>query len=288
MSTANDKPNLAIESTPTREPTPQVSIHCSDLRLHEDQGLLLAQIPDLDPKPTPAVPRSRIDGRIISQALSFKLVFGIGIGLVVGAILPYLFGKVNRPAEHVSELSTWTSPNGATRNTAPTTAPAWQTSPAPSAPVAGPQATPTLPPAILSPQPPRFGDNRPTTLAEPGWPQQRPSPASTSNYINPTRDGAPATDNRGVQQGFDRPATSQTLQADNRSDPVARFDAPAGDYTRTPRYGNPNSDYPPATNQGNLLMPPTTPGANANYHDGSIPQPGVARFDGTIAPPPIR
>jgi hypothetical protein len=110
---------------------------------------------------------------------------------------------------------------------------------------------------------------------------------SASNYVNPNG-GTPAPDNRGVQQGFDGPAASQTLQADNRNDPVAHFNAPAGDYARTPHYGNPNSAYPPATNQGNLLMPPTTPGPNANYHDASIPEPGVARFDGTIAPPPIR
>ena len=105
--------------------------------------------------------------------------------------------------------------------------------------------------------------------------------------------------------GFDRP-DPRNLQADNRNDPAdniaittavdyrgnsietLRSAATSGPDFATPRYGNANSDYPPATNQGNPLMPSSNTWANANYHDASIPEPGVARFRWYDRPPPVR
>ena len=62
------------------------------------KGPFLPKFPILTQRPLREVPEKRLDGRIISQAISIKLVFGVGIGLVIGAILPFVFGKASRPS----------------------------------------------------------------------------------------------------------------------------------------------------------------------------------------------
>jgi hypothetical protein len=253
------------------------------------------------------VPEKRTDGRIISQALSTKLILGVGIVLLIGAILPFLFGKASRRDSAVTELPAWTTHGGPTAaaNTAQSEAPAWS---APATAGAPPQSPPGMPPAILSPQPPQVGDTRPPALTDPAWSQPRsaatPWPAP-NNYANPPVANTNPPDNR----GFDRPVDPRNLQADNRNDAVARFgnddprydyrgnppettpvrrDPPPSGYPRDPRYDNASSNYSPATGQGSPLMPSGTPAPTATYRDPQISEPGVARFDGTIANPPVR
>jgi hypothetical protein len=277
------------------------------------------------------VPEKRNEGRIISQALSFKLVFGVGLGLVIGAILPFVFGKASRRSQPVNELPAWSNNGGSTGtndSNSQTTAPAWPSSPAA-------HASPQTPPNILSPQRPQVGDNRPVAPAEPAWPPSRPpvtpalaiTPSAANHYINPLA----ANTNPPANRGFDRPADPRSLQADNRNDPAApyrnsdprydyrpnsidntirrdvpavenavrhdvstientiRRDVPAGGYPpRDTRYDNVNGPYPPAVGPGSPLMPSAAPGPAANYRDPQTSEPGVARFDGTIAPPPVR
>src|SRR5271166_3072100 len=103
MSTANAKDGSAIEPQAVRDTIPQAPARRATSGLHRDQGLLLAQIPDLNPTTVANVPKKRVDGRIISQALSIKLVFGVGVGLLIGAILPFIFGKASRPDTAVKE-----------------------------------------------------------------------------------------------------------------------------------------------------------------------------------------
>ncbi len=226
MSIANAKHGSAIEPRAAQDTAPSVPAHRPAPGLHQDQGPLLAQIPDLDPKATPKVPEKRFDGRIISQALSFKLIFGVGLGLVIGAILPFIFGKASRPGSEVNELPAWHS-NGGSRgtidNTSQTLAPRWPSSPT----TTSAQQTP---PAILMPQRPQVGDTRPVALSEPAWPSSRssiaPPPAGTplpaaNNYINPSMTGVNPPAVRGDYRGLDRPADPRNLQADNRNDPAA-------------------------------------------------------------------
>jgi hypothetical protein len=319
MSTANAKKGSAIELRPGRETTPQAPTRRPTPEPRQDQGLLLAQIPDLDPIATPKVAENRPDGRIISQGLSFKVIFGVGLGLVVGAILPFVFGKGSRHDAPVTELPAWSNPGGSsgTGNTAQSTAPAWPSSPTTQASAAfPPQNPPTQSPAVLFPQPPQAGDARPTALAEPAWPQQRsavPPPAALAPPPNnafgpPSVAAAVPHDNRGDYRSLDRPADPGTLQADNRNNPALQYrnndsrydyrantadtnpvrrDVPNGGYTSDNRYNNVNS-YPPATGQNSPLMPSGVPGAPAPTSVNRDPQytdPGVARFDGTISSP---
>ncbi len=315
MSTTNAKNGSPIEPRAARVTTPNTLARNTTAGLQQDQGVLLAQIPDLDLAVTPSLPEKRAEGRIISQALSIKLVLGAGAALVIGAILPFLFGKASRP---VTELPAWSNHGGSARiveNGSPTPAAAWPSWPtAPATAAAGPQ-TPSAPaPAILLPQPPQVGDNRPTALTEPSWrPSVAPPPATTPslapiNYINPPIVSMNPPDNRTVYPGFERPVNPQTLQADNRNNlaaqnrgndprydyrgnPIdtssARRDVPAGDYSRDSRYQNAGGNYPAPAGPSSPLMPSGVPGPASTYRDQTL-EPGVARFDGTIATPPVR
>jgi len=286
MSTASAKNGSPIEARAGEEPEPMALTYPVP-GLHEDQGLLLAQIPNLDPKVNPKVSEKRIDGRIISQALSIKLVFGVGIGLVIGSILPFLFGRVNRPEARVTELPAWTTGGGSTAVTSQTTAPTWPSlATAPSGGTAPPQTPSAPPPAIVSPQAPQIGDARPNALAEPAWPAPRSSGAlapartpssATSNYVNPPVAGTNPLDNRGAYREFDRRTDWPNTQADSRNDPAAQY------RSNDTRYA-----YPPATPPGGTTIPPGTSGPGASYREPPISEPGVARFEGTIASPPIR
>ena len=325
MSTANAKNASAIESWAAQETTPQAPARRPTPRSYEDQGNLLAQIPDLDPTSTPKVPEKRADRRIIGQVLSIKLVLGAGLVLVILSCLPFIFSRASRPNAAVSELPAWSSTTGSAvaGNTAQTLAPVWPTSTAPAMTSMPPQTTPNSGPAILSPQPARVGDTRPTALTEPSWPQQRSpvaqwpavTPLPAQNYDpRPPMTNTNPPDSRVDYRGYDRaPQTGapdpRNLQADSRNDAVARFpssdsrydyrgnptdaaparrDIPAGGDSRDTRYGNVNGGYPPAAGPGSALMPSGTPAPTSNYRDPQNSEPGVARFEGTISTPPVR
>ncbi|MEI8372555.1 MAG: hypothetical protein WCJ35_06945 [Planctomycetota bacterium] len=312
MPTTNAKNGSAIESRAAQEPTSRDSAHRSTPDLFQDEDILLAQIPDLDSKPTPKV-LEKLNGRIISQSLSIKLVFGVGLGLVVGAILPFVFGKASRPNPAVAELPAWSGSAATARDTTQATAPTW--SAPPTAPATGAAPLPTVSaPAILSPQPPQVSDTRPTALTNPAWSQPRPSvtlmPAITpppSNMNSPVSAYPP--DNRADNRGFDRPVDPRNLQADQRNNPAAqdrnydtrydyrgnpietaspRRDVPPTGYPRDTRYDNGSSPYPTASGSGSPLMPSGAPGPTSTYRDPQISEPGVARFEGTISTPPVR
>jgi hypothetical protein len=122
--------------------------------------------------------------------------------------------------------------------------------------------------------------------------------------VNPPVNNTIPPDNRAAYRGWERPADPRTLQADNRNDPAAHFatrnvqydyrgnpidapvrrDIPAG----VPFSRDAGSNYPPASAQGSPLMPSNVQGPAANYRDPQISEPGVARFDGSITPPPVR
>jgi hypothetical protein len=314
MSTENAKTSSAIEPRAAQMKTPRSAQRLAPVT-NQDPGLILAQIPDLNSKTVPAVPAKRVDGRIISQALSIKLIFGVGFILIIGAILPFVFGRASRPVTPVKELPEWTHQGASAPvgNAAPTVATSW-----PSAPTANTvNAIPTRSaPEVVMPKTPQVGDMRPKSLPEPAWTPPRPSVTmaagytpGTTNYNNPpaaanppdSRTGSRA-DNRADYRGYERAVNPGTLQADNRNDPAARYrnadprydyrgapsdagaprqNAPAPDYPRDNRYDN-GGNYPPAVPQGSALMPSGAPSAYRPQNS----EPGVARFDGSISPPP--
>jgi len=307
MSTANAKTGSAIEPRAALVKTPRVPAQRPAPVADQDQGLLLAQFPDLDSKAMPALPAKRADGRILSQAMSVKLIFGVGFTLVVAAILPFIFNRSSRPETTVKELPDWSrqaGPMSHAGDPSQTTAPAWPSSP-PTMAATAPQ--PRTAPEIVLPKPPQVGDARPTNLTEPAWAPPRSSGAMSTayspppqGYTNPPAIGANQPDYRG---NLDRSANPATLQADNRSNPAtgyrnsdSRYDyrpeaaAPgrnvpaAPNYPRDNRYENTNS-YPPVPSPGGALMPSN--GA-PSYRDVQTSEPGIARFDGTITPPPAR
>ena len=253
---------------------------------------------------------------MISQALSIKVIFGVGLGLVVGAILPFIFGKANRHEPAVSELPAWASPTNSSTSAslAQNTVPAWPSSPAVTASTAlPPQAPPTQSPAILFPQPPQASNARPAAhgarLAE----ASRLAAAPAGHAGQPKlRDCSSAVtqcdrDNRGDYRIPDRPVDASSLTADNRNNPASpyRGNDSRYDYRTGPTDGNPvrsdvrraayqgdnrygNGGYPAAAGPVNPSMPSNTPAAPvpmSNYRNQQYPDPGVARFDGTIATP---
>ncbi len=288
--------------------------------IQDDLGQVLAQVPDLDPKatPSPLAAAITLDGRIISQALSMKMVFGLGIGLIIGALLPFMFGKGSAP-KPVQELRNWDERNGNSTATEQTLAPKWQ--PAPPASVAAREG----PTVGISPPPP--GDYRPASMGPPSWsrpqtsaaPPAAPPPANRygADYAGPNpppargdgRGYVPTADRRndaaapyrnlpnydydraapGIQG---RPATPyrNSPTYDYRGNPVeaapARRDGPSYSPPIDDRYGNPPA--PPAAGQGGQQLPPNGYGAGGNYGYQQDSDPGVARFDGTITAPPAR
>jgi hypothetical protein len=254
------------------------------------------------------------------------LVFGLGIGLIIGAILPFLFGKGSTP-KPVHELSDWTNVRnieGANSSTALSQAPPWQQSSPPVNAVAPQAASPDI-----SVPPPPAGDYRPAVLNRRSWspPQDSGSPPVSQPAGNVTPDYArgnpppPRADDRGYGPASNR----YDMQADRRNDPAGRYGNPPGFDRNEPstRYGNPSGyDYrenpaagpaprrdiqspaPAGDDRYNYpanrgyqqpaapAMPPGYNGAAYDYRNQPQPQPnsesGVARFDGTITAPPGR
>ena len=242
--------------------------------ISDDLGPVLAQIPDLDPKAAPRPTRKRLDGRIISETLSVKLVFGVAIGLVIGAILPLVFGRGSRPPQPVKELPAWHSnppTDPMTSNSAQSTAPLWTPAPPANITVAAP------------PQAPQIGDYRPAAISSPSWSR----PDSTAAAPAASRPGSDA--DRGVAR-FDSPGSyapnmdRRALQADSRNDAAAR-------YRNDVRYdyrGNP-VDVPPVNRGGQFSAPPPpASGYPDRYENYRTPaSPGSARCRRTTPAAPL-
>jgi hypothetical protein len=247
---------------------------------------LLAQIPDLDAADSDDPEDEALggsDGRLVSQALSSKLVIGGGFVLVLAAILPLVLNRKASPKPTPSQ------PPAATG--AAETAPAWQGGVIPPAGMqTGPLLTPTpstaagfepagpggAPPrAYLQPQP-RVGTNRPMAIGEPPW----TPPAGA--------DAHRAQNNRPDYIQDSGAAAPENFQADRRNEVGADYrNDNRGDY-RNENRGDYRTGYPGAgAPQGNPLMPSPEAAAAPPSQD-SPPQPGVARFEGTIAAPPLR
>jgi hypothetical protein len=300
MSTANAKIGSAIDPQAAEEKTPPGPAHRPTPDFVQDYGPLLAQIPDLDLKTTPNAPKKRAEGRVISQALSIKLVFGLGLALVVGAILPFIIGKASRSEHSVKELPEWSSNVGSVRSvdtsqgvaTGAPTAPSSQIAPATAA--VSPHVPPNPTPAIVVPQPRQVSETRPAALSEPSWPTPgssiapppavMPTPGANNNSIPPATaqnwpgSGSgyvtPASPNPNPPQnrGFDRPLDPRNWQADVRNDPAAQYrnNDPRFDYRGNPVDAPPvGRDVPPGgyprdirfDNPGGAFPPATGPGS---------------------------
>jgi hypothetical protein len=266
-----------------------------------DHGLYIAQIPDLDYKPATKRKPKRLDGRIISQAMSIKLVFGVGIGLLIGAIVPHLFGKGSSP-KPVHELPPWNvrSPEQVSPSTAQSVAPPW--SPAPQ------QATvvaPQTPPTGVTPQPPQPQGYQPAALGQHAWtPPQPPAlPPTATPPVAPAGQNFAQDNLREAppmpQGNYDRQAPDRRAwQADARNDAVYDYRGNRVDTTATGRDTPPaggNGDYrynraaePAGVRPGSPLMPSRGNAAGGNSGYPQDAESGVARFDGTITAPPAR
>ena len=253
------KEELTAKPSADQIPSPQSAVAT------ELEAALLIQIPDLNAADPLLDAEESSDGRIISQGLSNKLVMGIGFVLVLIAVLPFLVNK-KRPQKSVSELPTWHA--------------------------SAPATTPATTPAYLTPQQPQAGANRPMALGDPGWPQAKAAPATSAQPEN--RQDRPADYRVGNAPEFqrnDRATDPQNLQADARSDPAAAF---RGTAALRGTSTEPRADYrndPPALGvaQGGAMMPAAAAGVvSSSFQDSQPTEPGVARFEGTIAKPPVR
>ncbi len=271
-----------------------------------EHGHVLAQIPDLDQKPSPLASFKRLDGRLISQAVSLKLVFGLGIGLIIGAILPFLFGRGGSP-KPVHELSDWTNVRNveATNSSgANSQAPLFQ-------PAAQAAAIPPQPasPDISIPPPP--ADNyRPAVLNRRNWSPPQDNAAPQAGNLNPDYAGGNLPPPRAADRGYGPAPDRYDIQADRRNDPAARFGnpPPGHDYRGNPPNGPAmrRDVQPPApagedrynfpANRG-YQQQPAAPGVPQGYNGAgydnrnqAMPdsESGVARFNGNITAPPAR
>jgi len=271
----------------------------------DDIGEVLAQIPDLDPTTSPKSGVKRLEGRVISQAVSMKLVFGVGIGLVIGAILPSLFSKDNRASKQVRELPAWNARESESTGsaTAQTQAPMWTTSQSQAA-----AAERRVPPAGVAPQPPQGDEYRPAALGRQMWmpPQtSAASPTAPQATGNVTPDYAqlgppPAPGN---ERYYGPVADRRDLQADNRNGPAPQIrGSTTYDYrgnpieTPAPRRdgqypgGAPgyryNGNDPNAVGPGRPPMPSNPNDGGAYYGNPQDNDSGVAHFQGSISAPP--
>jgi hypothetical protein len=217
--------------------------------ISDDLGPVLASIPDLDAKAAPAISVKTPDGRIIGQALSLKMIFGLAVGLILGAVLPFMFGRSGSP-KPVQELPAFNTqaaePAGENQRIE---APKWQ--PAAQVPAVAAQA------ATMNMTPPPAGSYRPNALAPPSWSPPRSSAAPPQPANNLSQDYArgnlpPARPDDG-RYGYVPPTERRDFGApaervvDRRNDPGAP-------------YGN-----PPATDyRGNSVDPAAVRGGPAN------------------------
>ena len=184
----------------------------------ENKLSVLAQIPDLD-APLAADEPAQIDdgpdGRIIGQGISNYLVMGVGLALVLIAVLPFVLNKKGTQKPVVNELPAW-PPGGAVTKGQPTTPMAV---PAPTVSYEASRVVPAATPAYLTPQQAASGANRPLALGDPAWPT-----AAAPHRVPPPRDPglATAAEYRATDPPGARPA-SPVLQADAPGDPAAIY-----------------------------------------------------------------
>ncbi len=233
---------------------------------------LLAQIPDLhDPERKPKQDADDAGGRIANHGHARQIVVvGVGLILVVAAIMQFAPKKKSESGD-VKELPTWpVSQRPADGTEQPPSVPNQQ-------PAGAPGAIPryealrrpaTSTPTCLTPLP-ETPSSPPPPPGDPAW----PPPVSSIAHVG-------QTDPRlGTVEGPRR-----NDQADLRSDPArpyreSRPEAGAGGW---------RTDYPaPGTERNNpMTPPPVAAGPDDSVRDPQPGEPGVARLDGTIAPPP--
>ena len=330
MSTAKAKNGLAIEPRAAQETTPQAPALRIAPGTEQDQGPLLAQIPDLDPNARPKGAGKK--GRrpchqpgAVDQGDFWRGSRARTRGDPAVRLLARRAGPSGRSPNfpHGPSWRFHADSDGASQNVAsawpalPTAAPRLFP-PSTAHPVAGHPlcataagyrystdsphrtilvAAPVIRQsgACLTPSPaPNNYINPP--VANANWP--------SNNFANPPSVNTTSPDNR----GFDRPADPRNFQADNRNDPAAayrnndpRFDSRGGTIDPAPsaatfhltdilatRYGNPNNSCRPPRHQGSPLMPSNVQAPTSANPYPPVSEPGVARFDGTIATPPVR
>lgn len=91
MSPENAKNGLAIEPGWTRE----------------DHGALIAQVPDIRQVARSTSPVQSADVGSLSRVLSFHLLLGLGLGLVIGVGLPSVFATASRVSAPATQPLTW-------------------------------------------------------------------------------------------------------------------------------------------------------------------------------------
>jgi hypothetical protein len=278
---------------PNGEASPQVPA-LRTAGIHDDLGPVLARIPDLDLNAVAKPNEKLTDGRIIGQTLSMKMIFGMAAALVLGAILPFLFGRgsARKPVQELPAFDLRSSESST--STDQTLAPKWQpAAPAPetaqqNSVAASPDAT-----AAIAPPPPPLGSYRPAAMGPPAWARPQTSAA-------PPFAPQPAGDN-----GYVSAANRPDLQADRRGDPAALYSNPPGaEYRGTPSDPAARRDGPaygvsddyryrnlpaaPAARQDNPTLPSGGNGVGGDSRYQQYNDPGTARFEGTITAPPGR
>lgn len=73
----------------------------------EDHWALIGRIPDLSPKTASTALEKPVEVRSLSRALSFHLLLGLGLGLLVGMALPFVFGTARQPNTPAAEPPSW-------------------------------------------------------------------------------------------------------------------------------------------------------------------------------------
>lgn len=300
MPSIKTKSGWATEDQNARYPSATEAIVPFTSNLAGTKSPLLAQIPDLDEDVTEDDEDDPSAGRLISQSLSNKLVLGGGILLVVAAILPFTFGKKASVKPVANELPNWHS-DGAVPGSgtvvpisgSPSGVPGAVSAPAAGATYEASQGTPPAR-AFLAPQP-QVGTNRPMALGDPAWP---PSAPAAANRAQPdVREGHPADYRVSDPSEFRRNEGNSKppqYEADRRGDPANDYRSSYRNDSRTD-YRNDSrtdhrNDYPGTGSlQGNPLMPSAGGGmSSTSVQDPQASEPGVARFEGTIAKPPVR
>ena len=248
--------NLAAEpSTVAAEPGAALS-----------RPVVLARLPDLDavePGEESAAKRGRFDGRILSHALSTKLLLGGGVLLVLAAIFPFVFNN-NRdpkpgtpPAPNAEEAPFFDGRTAKTSDPLPASA-----------------NIPYEPKMSISPDLPPAPDFIDAAQA----PNSAPSPQA------PPADGqgrAGAIGNRGRAPAAERQSRTDTGQPQARANRMMTI----GDSMPTPAGIYPD-DYRrnyQANSRANL--PTRYPACSIPY---PMVEPGVARLEGIIEKPSVR
>jgi hypothetical protein len=212
---------------------------------------VLARIPDVDAVDTIPIDRGQTSGgrqRLLSEALSARLLLAGGVVLLLAAVVPFLIGKKENSKPSNESL------------------PAWQ--PGPPAPAPGPASTlngalaqtPKPQPGVpkKAPAAKRQGVQSPE-MREARRSAERPKTAGDPSYRHPQVSlNQPMTLGGSTDRGIER----RDYQADERNNVTAGLA------------------------ERRIATPDSAPGDGARWTAPS--QPGVARFEGIIESPPVR